>query len=97
MLKWYAWVGPIPEQQESLGDWFPLARILIMDVTDNDGIYLYRFAVDGREGGDTWHETVEDAKHQAEFEYEGEAGDWLPVPEGVTDMKAFARSLLSQR
>ena len=26
---------------------------------------------------DTWHETLEDAKHQAEFEYEGVASTWL--------------------
>lgn len=75
MLTWYAWVGPLPEQQETLGDWFPLARLLIIDVTDNAGVDLYRFAVDGRGGGDMWHETVADAKHQAEFEYDGELSD----------------------
>lgn len=37
-----------------------------------DGVFLERFSVDADFGGDTWHETVEDAKHQAVFEY-GEA------------------------
>ena len=41
-----------------------------------NGVFLIRFTEDRRVVGDTWHLTVEDAKHQAEFEFGASLGAW---------------------
>ena len=46
----------------------PPAALLIVE-PNADGIFLLRFSSSGEFGGDSWHETVDDAKHQASFEY----------------------------
>jgi hypothetical protein len=40
--------------------------------------------------GDTWHQNVEDAKHQAEFEFDGMISHWVDLPRDVTDVVEFA-------
>lgn len=57
-----------------------------------DGIFLYRYARGQAFGGDTFHLTVEEAKKQAEWEYEGVLGPWTVVPEGTADPLAFVLS-----
>ena len=64
-------------------------RVLAIEVTP-DGIFLFRFAEDGSSAGDTWHANVDDAKHQAAYEYGNALSEWVEVPEGVTDVVAFA-------
>lgn len=59
----------------------------------NDDILLFRFTETGEYAGDTWHQSIEEAKAQAEFEY-GIAGDaWHTVPDGVEDVVRFALNL----
>jgi hypothetical protein len=41
-----------------------------------DGFYLFGCDAEWKEVTDTWHQTVEDAMEQAEFEYEGVAQTW---------------------
>ena len=67
-------------------------RVLVIEVGP-DGILLYRFAEDGSSGGDTWHANVEDAKHQAEYEYGEALSEWVAVPEGVADVLGFATAI----
>ncbi|MDL2274950.1 hypothetical protein LJC22_02345 [Desulfosarcina sp. OttesenSCG-928-G10] len=43
---------------------------------DSHGFFLLRFNTDGDFVGDTWHETLEDAKEQAAFEFEIKVEDW---------------------
>ena len=64
------------------------AAPLVIEDT-RDGAFLYRFSADGAEAGDTWHETVDDAKQQAEFEYDGAVSQWREVPDDVDDIVAF--------
>jgi hypothetical protein len=46
-------------------------------VVEEDGtIFLLRFDDEGQCISDTWHETVEAAKAQANFEFGIEEGDW---------------------
>lgn len=46
-------------------------------VVEEDGtIFLLRLDDEGQCISDTWHETVEAAKAQANFEFGIEAGDW---------------------
>jgi len=46
---------------------------------------LYRIAADGEFGGDTWHETLDDVKHQVEWEYQDAVSDWHEIPGAVSD------------
>ncbi len=46
----------------------------------DSGYYLMHFCADGS-GTDTWHETLEDAFHQAEWEVGVERSQWTEVNE----------------
>lgn len=45
----------------------------------DDGFYLFSCDEHWQTVSDTWHETVQDAKAQAEFEYEGVSVTWITV------------------
>ena len=44
--------------------------------SDNNGFYLFYCDSSWEEMADTWHQTLEGAKSQAEFEYEGVTAHW---------------------
>ncbi len=71
----------------------PMAKVLIVRQDPTGSIYLYRYAADGAFAGDTWHGDVEEAKHQAEFEYGCAVDDWHPVPVDTIDIEALIRFL----
>ena len=48
-------------------------------VAADDGIFLLRFDKDGEFCGDTWHQSIEEAKEQACFEFNISASDWNTV------------------
>ncbi len=56
----------------------PLGPFLGLAICGHPGEGLYLFRCDGqwRPIADTWHATVEEAKRQAEVEYEGVSGTW---------------------
>ena len=56
-----------------------VASVLVIE-QKRDGVFLYRCDGQGRCVGDTWHMSVEDAKHQAGFEYAGLVGEWREAP-----------------
>lgn len=41
------------------------------------GYYLFSCDPNWKEFADTWHQTIEDAMDQAEFEYEGISDSWV--------------------
>jgi hypothetical protein len=45
--------------------------------------------------GDTWHLTVEDAKEQAEFEYD--LGEWRELPAELAEPRAVLEFLLREK
>ncbi len=45
-------------------------------VSDNEAIYLWRLNEAGECMSDTWHMTVEEAKSQAEFEFDINQAGW---------------------
>lgn len=54
-----------------------VANPSVVEVVEQDGaIYLLRLDEEGECIADTWHETVEAAKAQAQFEYGIEDSDW---------------------
>lgn len=69
----------------------PHAVVLTIEET-TDGIFLTRFGIDGSFAGDTWHTSIDDAKHQAKQEYKDLLSEWREVPENVTEIVAFALS-----
>ena len=53
------------------------AGLAICQYEGEDSFYLFGCDENWEKVTDTWHETLEDAKHQAEFEYEGVSGTWV--------------------
>jgi hypothetical protein len=49
----------------------PATALAIARYPNEEGIYLFYIDDDGRVVTDTWHASLEDALHQAAFEYEG--------------------------
>jgi hypothetical protein len=73
----------------------PAARVLIIRELDRQ-IFLYRYDEAGAFGGDTWHQTVEDAKHQADFEYGPLQTAWRETPPELQDPQQIVRWMLGQ-
>jgi hypothetical protein len=63
--------------------------VLLIIEEKADGVFLFRFTGDRRCVGDTWHESVDQAKQQAAFEFQGLLSDWKPVPAQVADLISF--------
>lgn len=59
-----------------------MAGLAIPRYPDDPGYYLFSCAAGWSVFADTWHETLEGASRQAEFEYEGIGGRW-DVPAGT--------------
>lgn len=55
-----------------------------------DGVFLERFDEAGNEAGDTWHESIGDAKAQARMEYGDAVGAWTETPDSCDDPVAYA-------
>ena len=66
----------------------PRADVVLIE-DDGDSAMCYRYAGNGGFGGDTWHESLEDALSQLEFEYGAAVGDWREVPAGVENAHAY--------
>jgi hypothetical protein len=73
----------------------PPAALLVLDqLEDEKAFYLIRYSAEGEFAGDTWHENLDDAKHQAEFEFGNLA--WELGQSGTKDHD-FARAKLAER
>ncbi len=67
----------------------PTAQVVVIEVGDCDYL-LIRYTLDGVFAGDTWHETLDRAKTQADYEYVL-GSQWRDLLEGV-DSGSWARS-----
>jgi hypothetical protein len=74
--------GPSLEEQYPL----PWPRVVVIEVRESDAM-LYRYSPDGSFGGDTWHESDQDAREAAEWEYEGLISDWRAIPSDAFPME----------
>lgn len=77
-----------PDTRERLA----VPRVLVIE-SRPDGIFLDRYGESGDEVGDTWHQSIDDAKEQAQVEYGSHLGDWTEVPESEDDSVAFGLRL----
>ena len=68
----------------------PVADVVLLVVGKEEGAMLFRYTAHGDFGGDTFHLTAEEALEQAAFEYGDALGEWLTVPDEITDPHAFA-------
>lgn len=51
-----------------------------VEISKEDGaFYLFHFDAEGVCFADTWHRTLDEAKHQAEFEFGISEAEWTPV------------------
>jgi hypothetical protein len=55
----------------------PAAGLAICTHGDDEGYFLFGCDAAWNCLTDTWHQTVEDAMRQAEFEYEGVSRSWI--------------------
>ncbi len=62
---------------------------VVLMITE-DGPMLYRYTARGAFGGDTWHETEDDAMKAAASEYGEALGGWVAVPESAADAHEYA-------
>ncbi|MFN8666296.1 MAG: hypothetical protein U0164_03745 [Gemmatimonadaceae bacterium] len=71
----------------------PTPDLLILEAEPDGPAMLFRYTADGHDAGDTWHETIVDAKAQAAWrrEYEGAIGMWAPAPPGTSDLSEALR------
>jgi hypothetical protein len=84
------YLGIPPELAAGVDSRKEMESALFLVIENNaDGTFLYRFDASGDCVGDTWHMTVEDAKQQAAFEFEGCVSNWQEIPQTVKDVAIF--------
>jgi hypothetical protein len=59
----------------------PWPAVLVLESSGSDAM-LFRYDALGNFSGDTWHESVDDGKGQASWEYQDLLSDWHEVPTG---------------
>jgi hypothetical protein len=57
---------------------------------DSASVMLYRYRCDGEFCGDTWHESLQEAQEQAQYEYGPALGNWSTVPRDAADASRYA-------
>lgn len=55
----------------------PSAGLAICQYDGEECFYLFGCDANWNSQSDTWHQSLEDAKEQAEFEYQGTSATWL--------------------
>lgn len=63
---------------------WPRALLILRNAS---GVFLERLSPEGESVGDTWHQTVDEAKEQAAEEFGELLSPWTVVPEGIPDDK----------
>lgn len=58
----------------------PASGLAICQYPGDKSFYLFSCDVQWRCLTDTWHESLDDAQHQAEFEYVGVSSTWISKP-----------------
>jgi hypothetical protein len=58
----------------------PAPAVLVLEPVAGGNAMLFRFTSTGDDCGDTWHQSIDEAKEQAAFEYENAVGMWVSAP-----------------
>ena len=83
-------IGLPPPLTPGKDTWQELGGASFLVIEENpDGVFLYRYSRGGDCVGDTWHMNVDDAKHQASYEYGESIKGWTSTSPEVEDAVAF--------
>ena len=75
----------------------PPPDVVLLIGDDNGGAMLFRYTAYGEFGGDTWHQSVDDAREHAIYDYSDALDDWVDVPTDVEDAHAYAVRYAAER
>lgn len=75
----------------------PSPDVILLIAGPDPGAMLFRYTAHGEFGGDTWHESLDTAREQVQFEYEDAIGEWVHVPQDVDDAHAYAVQYAAER
>jgi hypothetical protein len=75
----YVGAPPSSEGVHDVRQVLPIGEVLLIEDHGPSGIFLIRYLADGTEVGDTWHQSVDDAKAQARYELGDQLGSWRPI------------------
>jgi hypothetical protein len=87
-VKHYTGLPPELTEGKDIREQLPTPVLALIEETQ-DGIFLKRYDSSGMCVGDTWHQSVDDAKTQASFEYGEAMAGWREVPVNVVDAVSF--------
>jgi len=59
----------------------------------SDGFFLHYYSSKGDPLSDTWHRSLDDAKHQAEFEFGTFITEWREIPMDIPDPLDYVRGM----
>jgi formamidopyrimidine-DNA glycosylase len=74
----------------------PTAEILLI-AKKKSGIFLYHLTMEGTYITDSWHQTIEDAKRQAKFEFDNDPSNWKEVPDSYGDLDIVRLALEDEK
>jgi len=57
----------------------PMAGLAICQYAKDNAFYLFGCDSEWNSATDTWHQSIEEAKDQAEFEYQGTMDTWTQI------------------
>jgi len=66
------------EDADGRREFAPFISLEIASYPNEDSCYLFHISEDGQMA-DTWHQSVEEAMEQAEFEFEVRSDEWTDV------------------
>jgi len=99
LTRMIALVGPLASERRAVQTsgfpldpekMLPVADVVLLVVGKEEGAVLFRYTAHGDFAGDTFHSNAEEALDQAASEYDDALGQWLTVPDEITDPHAFA-------
>jgi hypothetical protein len=100
-----ALAAPITDRQQTIHSWLlagkvqkmmPFPDVLLLE-GDAGGCMIYRYRIDREFCGDSWYQSVDDAKSQVMSEYGNALGDWLPVPVSESNGVKYAIRFAAER
>jgi len=75
----------------------PPPDVILLIADADPGAMLFRYTAHGEVGGDTWHPSVDAAREQSIYEYSDALGEWVDVPDEITDAHAYAVQYAAER
>jgi hypothetical protein len=75
----------------------PRPDVVVIESESEGNVFLYRLTRSGEPCGDTWHQSIEDAQHQAAYEYGELLSEWRTVPQEVVNIQQYAISVAQNR